>query len=196
MNKIGGDIIRKLLGGNLSFLMNESANENYFKKVNKKKRPPCTIILSCMDSRISIENILNVDIGKVITIKIAGNIVTGDVIQNLEFACCTTNIQAIVVMGHTDCRAIRYSIQQSSENNFNQISSKIKPAVVFSKQISKTVKVNEYQFSKVITKTHINLAVKQIRIQSKMINELECIEKIKLIGAIFYISEGRIKFLN
>lgn len=77
--------------------MNETADGQY----------PFASILSCIDSRTPAELIFDQGLGDIFSIRIAGNIVNDDIIGSLEFACKVAGSKLIVVLGHTNCGAIK-----------------------------------------------------------------------------------------
>lgn len=83
------------------------ANEAYYqtftggsKPVNPKKK---LAILTCMDSRIDVFDILGLDSGDAHVIRNAGGIVTDDALRSLILSMNLLGTEEILVMNHTDC---------------------------------------------------------------------------------------------
>src|SRR5262249_18480445 len=72
---------------------------------------PSAAVLACMDSRAPIEIVFDQSIGDVFVIRVAGNVVNDDVLASLEFAV-KTGTRLIVVLGHTDCGAVKGAIDR------------------------------------------------------------------------------------
>jgi carbonic anhydrase len=68
---------------------------------------PFAAVLGCSDSRVPPEVIYDVTAGNLFTVRNAGNIVDDDVLGSLEFATENLGISLVVVLGHTQCGAVR-----------------------------------------------------------------------------------------
>jgi carbonic anhydrase len=75
------------------------------------KQEPFASVLSCSDSRVPVELIFDQTVGHVFVTRIAGNIVTPEVVASLEYAAAVLGIKLILVMGHQGCGAVKAAIQ-------------------------------------------------------------------------------------
>lgn len=87
------------------------------------------IILSCIDSRTSVELIFDQGLGDVFSTRIAGNIVNDDILGCMEFACKLAGSKLIVVLGHSHCVAIKGACSDVRLDHLTGLLEKIKPAV-------------------------------------------------------------------
>src|ERR671912_75563 len=101
--------IEILKEGNDRFVKNLKANRNLLQQVNETSAGqfPFATILSCIDSRTSAELIFDQGLGDIFSIRIAGNIVNDDILGSMEFACSVAGSKFIVVLGHSECGAVK-----------------------------------------------------------------------------------------
>ena len=117
--------------GNARFVNNLKVNRNLLQQANETRdgQWPFAVILSCIDSRTSAELIFDQGLGDVFSIRIAGNVVNTDIIGSIEFACKLAGSKLIVVLGHTNCGAVKGACDHVEMGNLTELLSKIQPAV-------------------------------------------------------------------
>ena len=98
-----------LVDGNKRFVNNLKLNRNLLDQMEETSTGqfPFAAVLSCMDSRTSVELIFDQGLGEIFSLRVAGNVVNKDIIGSLEYACKVAGSKLIVVLGHTRCGAIR-----------------------------------------------------------------------------------------
>jgi carbonic anhydrase len=126
-----------LKAGNARFMNNLNANRNLLQQANETRdgQWPFAVILSCIDSRTSAELIFDQGLGDIFSIRIAGNVVNTDIMGSLEFACKVSGSKLIVVLGHTNCGAIKGACDHVEMGNLTELLSKIQPAVYEEKTV-------------------------------------------------------------
>ena len=117
--------------GNSRFVKNLNANRDLLQQANETRTGqwPFAVILSCIDSRTSAELIFDQGLGDIFSIRIAGNVVNTDIVGSLEFACRVAGSKLIVVLGHTNCGAIKGACDHVEMGSLTELLSKIQPAV-------------------------------------------------------------------
>jgi carbonic anhydrase len=78
---------------------------------------PAAVVLGCVDSRGPAEIIFDVGIGDIFKARMAGNVVTDDLLDSLEFACAVAGAKVIVLFGHTACGAIKGAIDDTRQSD-------------------------------------------------------------------------------
>ena len=73
---------------------------------------PYAVILSCVDSRTSVELIFDAGIGDLFSARLAGNVLNEDVLGSMEFACKVAGSCLVVVLGHTACGAVKGALRR------------------------------------------------------------------------------------
>lgn len=77
---------------------------------SEEHQEPFAAVLSCADSRVPVELIFDQSIGHLFVVRVAGNIATPDTIASLEYGAAVLGLKAIVVLGHTNCGAVKATI--------------------------------------------------------------------------------------
>ncbi len=101
------DVIKLFKAGNLRFTNNNLAERDHSAQVRKSTNAqfPKAIILSCIDSRVPVEDVFDRGIGDVFVARVAGNFVNVDMLGSLEYACKVSGSKLILVLGHEHCGA-------------------------------------------------------------------------------------------
>ncbi len=79
-----------------------------------EKQEPFAAVLSCADSRVPVEVVFDQTIGQLFVTRVAGNIVTAEIVASLEYAAAVLGTHTILVMGHSRCGAVTAAIQASN----------------------------------------------------------------------------------
>jgi carbonic anhydrase len=76
-----------------------------------EKQEPFAAVLSCADSRVPVEVVFDQTIGQLFVTRVAGNMVTAEIMASLEYAVAVLGTHTILVMGHSRCGAVTAAIQ-------------------------------------------------------------------------------------
>ena len=156
---------------------------------------PEAIILSCIDSRVPVEDIFDKGIGDVFVARVAGNIVNEDILGSMEYACKVAGAKLVVVMGHTECGAVKGAIDNEKLGNLTALLSKIRPAIDSSKSFSGEKTLENKDYVNAVCKKNVQLTIKNIRQQSQILRDMEKNGDIKIVGAIYDVSTGKVTFM-
>ncbi|SIQ06690.1 carbonic anhydrase family protein [Chryseobacterium sp. RU33C] len=157
---------------------------------------PKAVILSCLDSRVPVEDVFDQGLGDIFVGRVAGNFVNEDLLGSMEFACKVAGAKLILVMGHQHCGAVKGAIDNVQLGNITAMLSKIKPAVEMSRDFtgSKTSKNDE--FVKLVSENNVKYAIEQIREKSPILKEMEDKGEIKIVGAFYRLTDGTLEFVK
>jgi carbonic anhydrase len=75
------------------------------------KQEPFAAVLSCSDSRVPVEIIFDQAIGHIFVARVAGNVITPEIIGSLEYGAAVLGTKVILVLGHANCGAVKAAIQ-------------------------------------------------------------------------------------
>jgi carbonic anhydrase len=107
--------LQELLDGNRRFTSGGSiAHEQdiaILRQNTIEKQEPFAAVLSCADSRVPVELVFDQSIGHLFVTRVAGNIVTPEIIASLEYGAAVLGTKVILVMGHGGCGAVKATIQ-------------------------------------------------------------------------------------
>ena len=187
-----------LLHGNERFVNGISYNRNLLTKVEETgtQQKPFAAILSCMDSRAPAELLFDQGIGDIFSVRIAGNVISENVLGSLEYAVAVTGSKLIMVMGHTNCGAIKGACDGVELGNLSVLLNKIKPAVEACCKEEVNCKSNNSDFVYQVTKANVQNSLKGIMENSDIIRSFVIQEKILLVGAIYDVVSGKVTLLS
>ena len=182
--------------GNQRFMNNLKANRNLLQQVNETSSGqfPFATILSCIDSRTSAELIFDQGLGDIFSVRIAGNILNEDILGSMEFATKVVGTKIIVVLGHTKCGAVVGACNHVEMGNLTTLLNKIKPAIFQEKTVVENRNGSNEEFVQKVTELNIHLTIERIRRESPIIAELEENGKIKIVGGLYDVSTGMVRF--
>jgi carbonic anhydrase len=182
--------------GNQRFINNLKANRNLLQQVNETAAGqfPFATILSCIDSRTSAELIFDQGLGDVFSIRIAGNILNEDILGSMEFACKVAGSKLLVVLGHTKCGAIVGACNNVDLGNLTMLLNKVKPAIETETQTNENRSGSNPEFVKNVTENNVHLTLARVRQESNILAEMENNDQIKIIGALYDVETGYVKF--
>jgi carbonic anhydrase len=107
--------LQELMDGNRRFtagrLISFEQDLAILKQNTIEKQEPFAAVLSCADSRVPVELVFDQSIGHVFVTRVAGNMVTPEIIASLEYGAAVLGTKVILVMGHSGCGAVKATIQ-------------------------------------------------------------------------------------
>lgn len=191
-------IVQSLKDGNARFCGDRLTMRNHSKQVREaaKGQHPKAVVLSCLDSRIPVEDVFDKGIGDLFVARVAGNVVNEDILGSLEFGCAVAGAKVIVVMGHENCGAIKAGIDRVESGNITSLVRKISRAVdqIATFDGEKTTSNKNYVHA--VSVANIQTSLNDIRTNSPVLATLESQGKIKIIGALYDLDTGQVMFLN
>jgi len=189
------EVLRK---GNERFVYNLKAHRDLLEQVNETSdgQHPFAVILSCMDSRTSVELIFDQGLGDIFSIRVAGNILNEDILGSLEFATKIAGSKVIVVLGHTKCGAITAACDDIRLGSLTMLLAKIKPIIESETETQEQRNGNNPSFVLNVTKLNVQMTIKNIYTQSEIISELLRTGKIKMVGGLYDVDTGKVVFFE
>lgn len=187
-----------LQNGNKRFIQNLRINRNLLQQVDDTANAqyPFATILSCIDSRTPAELIFDQGLGDIFSIRIAGNIINDDILGSMEFACEFAGSKLIVVLGHTNCGAIKGACDKVEWEHLSGLLRKVKPAIEHETTINDQRDGSNPDFVNAVAKLNVIHSVNTVLNESHTIQKLVTEEKIKIIGGLYNISSGEVTFFN
>jgi len=182
--------------GNKRFVNNLKVNRNLLQQANETSvgQHPFAIILSCIDSRTSVELIFDQGLGDVFSVRIAGNILNEDILGSMEFGCKVAGAKIIVVLGHTKCGAIKGACDHLEMGNLTALLSKIQPAVYDEKTVTENRNSDNGEFVEKVAAINVKRTVHAIIERSPILKEMIGTGEIEIIGGNHDITTGEVSF--
>lgn len=188
-------ILASLKSGNEKFINNDLTARDHSSMVRKAAsgQYPKALVLSCLDSRVPVEDIFNEGIGDLFVGRVAGNIVNDEMIGSMEFGCKVAGAKLIVVMGHNACGAVKAAIADVNMGNITSLVKRIRPAVEMSRRFDGDKKSDNYIDQ--VAKNNVLNTISSIIKQSTILKEMEDKGEIKIVGAMYDLNTGKVSFL-
>jgi carbonic anhydrase len=189
------EILQKFKDGNKRFVEGKMIHRDYVKEreLTAPGQHPYAIVLSCIDSRKPTEIIFDKGIGDIFNARIAGNFVNVDILGSMEYATKVSGAKLILVMGHSDCGAIKSAIDNVQLGNITAMLSNIQPAVKSLTDFQDRTSKNK-KFVEAVTKQNVLLAEKKILQDSPIIKELVDSKKVDIAGCVYNLDTGIVSF--
>jgi len=197
-------ILQELLEGNDRFINGKTihANDSSLAKLKNLAitgQFPKAIILCCSDSRAPVEIIFDQDIGDLFVIRVAGNVIAPSLIGSIEFAISTFGTNLVLVMGHTQCGAIRATLEYIAHaeaiatENIHDIVSRIKPHI-FALTQNKDIKACDHM--DIAVEVNVQASVNQLKFSSRLIESCLLKKTIEIHGSVLDLNSGKVKMLK
>jgi carbonic anhydrase len=154
------------------------------------------VVLSCIDSRSAPEIVFDQGIGDVFAPRIAGNYVNTDILGSMEFATKVAGARVVVVMGHTECGAVKGACDNVELGNLTTVIHAIRPAVDETTHVAGARSSENHAFVLAVTEANVRRTVNRIRTESPILRDLEQSGRIRVVGAMHDLQTGRVTFLN
>ncbi|MFT2007926.1 carbonic anhydrase family protein [Pontibacter sp. 13R65] len=184
-----------LTEGNRRFVNNLKVNRNLLQQVNETSQGqhPFAIVLSCIDSRTSAELIFDQGLGDIFSVRIAGNIVNEDILGSMEFACKVAGAKLIVVLGHSNCGAIKGACDSVELGFLTGLVNKIKPSVE-EIQYDGSKKSTNAEFVQLVAERNVHNMIDEIQTRSSIISEMIENGEIGIAGGMYDVETGEVEF--
>ena len=190
--------LKLLQDGNKRFENNLKVNRNLLQQANETSgsQHPFAVILSCIDSRISVELIFDQGLGDVFSVRVAGNVLNEDILGSMEYACKVAGAKIIVVLGHTQCGAIRGACDHVEMGNLTALLNKIQPAIYEENSEIENRNASNYIFVEKVASIHIKRTLHAILDRSPILKEMIEAGTIGIIGAKYDVATGVVDFYD
>jgi len=190
-------VIQILKEGNVRFTENNLTDRNHPKQVQNSTLAqfPKAIVLSCVDSRVPVEDIFDSGIGDLFVARVAGNFVNEDILGSMEFACKVSGSKLILVLGHEHCGAIKAAVDDVKLGNITPMLEKIQPAVEMVQYEGERNSKNQ-EFVHMVCESNVKYTIEQIRLNSPILKEMENNGEIKIVGALYDLDNGKVDWLK
>ncbi len=183
-----------LVDGNRRFINNLKNDHDHLEMINETREGqyPFAVILSCMDSRTSVELIFDQGLGDLFSIRIAGNIVNDDILASIEYAVKYVGSKVLMVLGHTECGAIKSARQGVVDGHITSLLQRIQPSI--SKAMLKEEK--DHLFDDNVAYANVENSLEQILTKSEIVKDLFKKGQIGIVGGVYNIENGQVDFFK
>jgi len=183
-----------LVEGNKRFINNLSRDHDHLDTINESREGqyPFAVILSCMDSRTSSELIFDQGLGDIFSIRVAGNIVNDDILASIEYAVKYVGSKVLMVLGHTECGAIKSAKDRVQDGHITALLSRIQPSI--SKAMLKVDA--DHLFDDNVAYANVENSLEEILTRSAIVRQLFEEGDIGIVGGVYSIENGQVDFFK
>jgi carbonic anhydrase len=196
------DAIKLLKEGNKRFVNNELANYDLShtrRSELTEGQKPFAVVVTCSDSRVVPEHLLDQGLGDLFVIRVAGNILDEAEIGSIEYAVDHLGSPLVVILGHESCGAVTTAVAKAEKpaethttENIDAFLDNIEPAVAKAKK-------TELKGKELIEKAvdiNVELSVDQLLEESNIVKEGVDAGKIKVVGAKYLLTSGDVEWFE
>jgi len=192
------DAVNRLVAGNNRFVSGSSLHRDYVSQVQATAtgQYPFAVVLACMDSRSSPELVFDQGIGDLFVLRVAGNYATPDIIGSMEYATKVSGAKLVVVLGHTECGAVKGACDDVQLGNLTTVIQALQPAVNDVQDVPGERSSKNSQFVQAVAIANVRRTVAHIRSDSPIMHDMEQAGRIKIVGAMYDVSTGKVTFFD
>lgn len=197
-NLTPNDVISWLKAGNQRFVSGVVTNRDHSEQVRLAAlgQYPKGIVLSCIDSRVPIEDVFDLGIGDVFVARVAGNFENTDILGSMEYACKVAGSKLVLVLGHEQCGAIKATINGVKLGNITSMLENIQPAVQHFDNYKGSKTSKNKEFVHMVAEQNVWDTIENIRLYSPILRDMEKSGQIKIIGGMYDMSTGAVHFYD
>ncbi len=186
--------LSRLQEGNKRYVANTLDVKNFSvgRSARVKVQYPIAAFLSCADSRVAPELIFDQGPGDLFVIRIAGNYLSGNSLASLEYPIAVLNVPLIMVLGHTECGAVKSAISALQGHtplpgHIWDIVDAVRPG------IEKVVAEGGEDLANRAVATNVQYNVSRIATAQPIIAEAVQAGRVKVVGGIYELSTGKVR---
>ena len=191
-------VLNELKAGNQRFLSGTLTSRDHSAQVRDAASGqfPKAMVLSCVDSRIPVEDVFDRGIGDLFVARVAGNFENTDILGSMEFATKVSGAKVVLVLGHGECGAVKAAIDRAELGNITEMLENIRPAIESLSDYEGDRTSANPEFVQMVVEKNVRLTVEDIRERSPILREMEAAGQIKIAGALYDMKTGVIQLLD
>ncbi len=160
---------------------------------------PIAIILGCSDSRAPAEFVFDQGLGDLFVIRVAGNIAAPSQIGSIEFAVERFGIKLVVVLGHSNCGAVRATIEHcrhpvDASSGLHAIVDRISPAILPVLNLCGCKSPDDIMPQAV--RANVCATVNILKSASLLLEDKQLKEGLLIVGADYDLINGKVDFFH
>ncbi len=188
--------LKRLMEGNMRYAANTPNQRDFSagRAALAKSQYPIAAILSCADSRVSPELAFDQNPGDLFVMRVAGNVMSPNLLASLEYGVKILGTPLVMVLGHTNCGAVSAAISVLEDNavlpgHLPGLISSIKPAVAAAQKSGADNLLNNAIVE------NVRLQVEELKKSSPIVGEFYAGKKIDIVGGVYDLRTGKIALI-
>jgi carbonic anhydrase len=181
------EALKELMDGNARFVAGKLSSFDHDLAILKEhtvdKQQPFAAVLSCADSRVPVELVFDQSIGHLFVSRVAGNVITPEIIGSLEYGVAVLGTPVIMVLGHAGCGAVKAAMKGVDvPGEISSLFPHIQPAVDSDPDhdLEKTIKANA------------RIQADLLRKSSPVVSEMVSGGKLKVVAGYYDLASGKV----
>jgi carbonic anhydrase len=143
-----------------------------------------------------VETVFDQGIGDVFNARVAGNVLNDDIVGSVEYACKVAGAKLIVVLGHSNCGAVKGAIDDVQLGKLTGLVAKIKPAEDSVEQSVQPRTSKNHELVEKTAENNVRLVKNEIRHQSLILRAMLDAGKIGIVGGMYDLETGEVHFMQ
>ena len=191
-------VLQDLLDGNNRFTSNnaQAVDNRAVVEQTEGGQFPKAVVLSCIDSRVPVETVLDQAIGDIFVARVAGNFENVDILGSLEYSCKAAGSKLVMVLGHESCGAVKAACDGVELGNITAMLDNIMPAVRQSaNEVEGVADSSNSEFVAKTVENNVKLTIDRIREKSPILKEMEEKGEINIVGGVYKLSTGKVELV-
>ena len=184
--------LKRLMEGNTRYVTGKSNGRNFSqtRSALTKGQNPFASILSCADSRVSPEFCFDEGRGDLFVNRLAGNYVSTDILASIEYGAAVLNAPVIMVLGHTECGAVKAAIKADKDNvdfpgHIQSITTALNPAV-------KAGEKDGGNLLRASTLANVKINVAMLKNSTPLLRKLVQDKRLIVVGGLYHLDTGKV----
>ena len=200
--------LERLLEGNLRFRTGQplKRSPSRQRQATAASQYPLAVILSCIDSRSPSEAIFDFGLGDIFSVRVAGNIISSEVIGSIEYAVAVAGARLVTVVGHTRCEAIAAAVDESCHPD-HPVAPGCRHISEIFQQVGRVVTEDDcrgltainaktkQQIFDAVARRHVVRTVRKLLEESHTIRQLIDDQHIGVVGMMYDVASGEVELL-
>jgi len=161
-----------------------------------KAQFPKAIVVSCIDSRVPVEQIFDQNIGDIFVARVAGNFINNDILASIEYACAVAQSPLVIILGHEGCGAVSSACDGVQLGHITEMLQAISPAIEDAQKTSvEPFNSSNTSYITSVTESNVLLNINKISQQSQLLKERIVNGQLAICGGVYQIKDGTINWL-
>lgn len=192
------EVFNSLAAGNERFVSSDLTARDHSVQIRESAEAqyPKAIVLSCVDSRVPVEDVFDKGIGDIFVARVAGNFVNDDILGSMEFATKVAGAKLILVLGHENCGAIHAAIDGAELGHITKMLENIKPAIDISTKSNGVRSSKNRLLVHEVIENNVRIAMEKIVKDSPMLRTMRDKGEIAIKGGVYDMDTGVVNFIN
>jgi carbonic anhydrase len=194
------EALKDLLDGNDRFANGKATSPRRspsdFRAVAEAQNP-IAVVIACADSRVSPELIFDSGIGELFVIRVAGNVIDGSGVTvkgSIEYAVAELNVPLIVVLGHTNCGAIKAAVEYIEDND--SLPGSINGLVTLIKPAAREAQNQPGDLFGNVTRANVNVGIETLKNLQPILAPRVRTRSLKVVGGVYDLRTGKVRLLG